>query len=135
PAENPGKLPRGVELEEVHDERRGHPERDEIDQRVELLAEAAAGLGQPRDPTIEHVEDTGEDDEPAGPPEVAVVGRDDGPEAEEEVGQGKGARHDDDDLPHRPLKAGPTGSQFHRATTVWPHRVRMPRCTSTRASV
>ena len=90
-------------------------------------------LRQPGDPAVQHVEDAGEDDEPAGPPEVAVEGRDDRPEAEEEVAEGEGARDHHDDLPHRRRRRGGCAESVPSATTVTPARVVSPALTSTRA--
>jgi hypothetical protein len=65
-AEDPGGGPGVGELELIDQEGGRHPEADEVHQAVELGAEAGAGLGQARHATVQHIENPGEDDEPAG---------------------------------------------------------------------
>jgi hypothetical protein len=52
--------------------RRREAERDDVGERVELQAEGAGGVGHPRDPPVEHVEDERDADERRGGDEIAA---------------------------------------------------------------
>ena len=75
---------------------RGHAEADGVHQRVQFGPEAGSRAGEAGHPPVQHVQDPGEDDEPAGPLEVAPGRGDDGVDPEEEVPQGEGRGEDDD---------------------------------------
>ena len=129
--EDPGEAAGVGEVEEVDQQRGRDAEGDHVHQRVQLGAESGAGAREPGHPAVQHVQDPGEHDEPARPPEVAVEGGDDRPEPEEQVAEGERARHDHDHLAHgAPPDAFLPLHQLHSATTVTPARVVSPVWTS-----
>src|SRR5262245_24494222 len=66
-------IPTRTELEEY--ERRRDAEADGVAQAVELAAELARRLGQPGDVAVEHIEDHGSNDQPAGDREEEIIVR------------------------------------------------------------
>src|SRR6185369_11039262 len=125
-AEHPAETTGVAELEEIHQQGGRDAEGDDINERVEFGAEAGAGIREPGDATIECVEHAREDDEPAGPEKVAVIGGHNRPETEEEIAEGKCARHHDDDTPHAVPRCGTFAVHFHSAITVTPAWVTSP---------
>src|SRR6185503_19187066 len=129
----PGETPRVRKIEEVHQQGRGHPEGDQVDQRIQLRTEAGPGAGKSGHPAIQHVENPGKDDEPSRPPEIAVERRHDRPETKEQIAEGEGTRHHDHNVAHGGSgKALAPLSQLHSATTDTPTSVLSPVLTRTR---
>src|SRR5206468_13036411 len=125
--EDPRRLAGARELELVHQERRCHAEANDVHQTVELGAEARAGVGEARDPTVERVEDSREHDIPAGPIELPARRQHHRPDTEEQIEQREQTRHHHHDAPHvgragqeaRPH--GPTSARtVAPAYTIWP---------------
>src|SRR5204863_10045190 len=81
-----------VEDGEVHDQSGREPERDRVDERIELLAELRTGVRRARDLSIERVTRAAEQYEHAGLDELPARGGDDREDAEEEVPQRESAR-------------------------------------------
>ena len=76
-----------------------HAERDHVGERVELDAERARRVGQPRDAPVEHVEDERDADERRGGREVAAHRVHDAGVAAEHVADGEEARQQVDAAP------------------------------------
>ena len=113
-ADDPGELPRVGELQEVHHHRGRQPEGDHVHQRVQLGAEPTPGIRQPGQPPVQHVQHPGQNHEESRPLEVPGKGRDDGPEPEEQAGQGERAGNHH----HHAPDSGPPASRGREVPQV-----------------
>ena len=126
-----------IEHGEVHDQPGREPERDRVDERVELLAELRAGVGRARHLAVERIARPAEQHVHACLDELLPRGGDDREDAEEEVAERESAREQDHGAPHVGTPELAAGG-FHRppssAIGVEPASVMSPtftrRCTS-----